>query len=529
MRQRPLRLALVLCLLFVIAPPLRAQTRNVEERVREIDAYAAKAARDWNVPGFAVAIVKDDKVVFARGYGVREMGKAARVDEHTLFAIASNTKAFTAAALAVLVDEKKVAWDDPATKHLAGFQLSDPYVTRELTVRDLLSHRSGLNTFAGDLLWYESGYGREEILRRARFLKPTSSFRSRFGYQNVLFLAAGEIVPSATGKSWDDFLKEKFFAPLGMRRTTTSHAELLKADNVATPHNELDGRLRVIRYGDVSNIAGAGAIKSTAADMAQWLRLQLGRGTYEGRKVFGADRSREMWTPHTVLGPISAESEKFNPTRHFALYGLGWILGDYHGRLAVSHGGGLDGMVSTVAMLPEEGLGVVVLTNSETPLSAILVNKVFDTFLGVPQRDWSADYMARTKAGREASAAAAKKLEDARVPDTKPSLPLSSYAGAYTGDLFGDARVAEENGKLVLRLVPSPGFVGDLEHWHFDTFRVRWRDRIVYPFPRGFVTFTLGPRGRPDEMKIDVPNPDFDFKELEFKRAPDAPATNGGN
>ena len=529
MRQRPLRLALVLCLLFVIAPPLRAQTRNVEERVREIDAYAAKAARDWNVPGFAVAIVKDDKVVFARGYGVREMGKAARVDEHTLFAIASNTKAFTAAALAVLVDEKKVAWDDPATKHLAGFQLHDPYVTRELTVRDLLSHRSGLNTFAGDLLWYESGYGREEILRRARFLKPTSSFRSRFGYQNVLFLAAGEIVPSATGKSWDDFLKEKFFAPLGMRRTTTSHAELLKADNVATPHNEFEGRLRVIRYGDVSNIAGAGAINSSAREMAEWVRLQLGRGTYEGRKIFSPAVSREMWTPHTVLGPISAESEKFNPTRHFALYGLGWILGDYHGRLAVSHGGGLDGMVSTVAMLPEESLGVVVLTNSETPLSTLLVNKVFDTFLGVPRRDWSADYLARTKAVREAAAAAAKKLEDARVPDTKPSLPLSSYAGAYTGDLFGDARVAEENGKLVLRLVPSPGFVGDLEHWHFDTFRVRWRDRIVYPFPRGFVTFTLGPRGRPDEMKIDVPNPDFDFKELEFKRAPDAPATNGGN
>jgi hypothetical protein len=186
-------------------------------------------------------------------------------------------------------------------------------------------------------------------------------------------------------------------------------------------------------------------------------------------------------------------------------------------------------MVSSVAMLPEESLGVVVLTNSETPLSTLLVNKVFDTFLGVPRRDWSADYLARTKAVREAAAAAAKKLEDARVPDTRPSLPLASYAGAYTTDLYGDARVAEENGRLVLRLVPSPGFVGDLEHWHFDTFRVRWRESIVYPSPRGFVTFTLGPRGRPDEMKIDVPDLDFDFKELEFKRAPAAPATNGGN
>src|SRR5918993_478739 len=235
MRRQFLRLPLLLLPFLLLAHAARAQTRNL-----------------------------DDRVVFAKGYGVRELGKPAPVDADTLFAVGSNTKAFTAAALAVLVDEKKISWDDPANRHLAGFQLHDPYVTRELTVRDLLSHRSGLQTFAGDMLWYESSYGRDEILRRARFLKPASSFRSAFGYQNVLFLAAGEIVPSATGKSWDDFLKEKFFATLGMRRTTTSHAELLKADNVATPHNELDGRLRVIRYGDVSNIAGAGAIKSTA-------------------------------------------------------------------------------------------------------------------------------------------------------------------------------------------------------------------------------------------------------------------------
>lgn len=513
-----------LLLLLIIFPLLPAvatsQTQPTEARLKEFNEYAEKAGKDWRVPGFSIAIVKDDKVIFARGFGIRELGKFGEVDEHTLFAIASNTKAFTATALAMLVDEGKIKWDDLVTKYLPAFELYDPYVTRELTIRDLLSHRSGLATFGGDLLWYESNYSRDEILNRVRFLKPTSSFRSRFGYQNILFMAAGEIVGKVSGMSWDAFMKERFFTPLGMKRTLTAHADLLKADNVATPHNTLDGNTRAIRYGNVDNIAAAGAIKSSARDMAQWLRLQLGRGTFEGKKLFGANRSREMWTPHTVLSGISEQAEKFNPTRHFNLYGLGWTLNDYQGRLVVSHGGGLDGMVSQVALLPEEKLGVVVLTNSETPLSTILVNRVFDMFLGVAPRDWNAEYQARSKESEEASRAAAKKLEDARVLNTKPSLPLSAYAGTYTGAMFGDAKVTEENGKLVLRFVPSSLFVGDLEHWHFDTFRVKWRDSIVYPFPRGFVSFTLNPQAKPDEMKIDVPNPDFDFKELEFRRVP---------
>jgi CubicO group peptidase (beta-lactamase class C family) len=276
----------------------------------------------------------------------------------------------------------------------------------------------------------------------------------------------------------------------------------------------------VIRYGNVDNISAAGAIKSSAADMAQWLRLQLGRGTYDGKRLFGANRSREMWTPHTVFTGVSEQAEKFNPTRHFNLYGLGWLLTDYHGRLVVSHGGGLDGMTSQLTMLPEEKLGLVILTNSETQLSTILGNRIFDIFLGVAQRDWNAEYLARSKESAAAAKTAAKKLEDARVPNTKPSLPLAGYAGTYTGAMFGDAKVIQENGKLVLRLMPSSLFVGDLEHWHFDTFRVKWRDSIVYPFPRGFVSFGLNAQGKLDEMKIDVPNPDFDFKELEFKRVP---------
>lgn len=511
---------LLATILTVLTLPLAAQTPTNSARLKEIDEYSAKAGIDWKAPGFAIAIVKDDRVVFAKGYGVLELGKAPVVDENTLFAIASNSKAFTAAALAILVDEGKVKWDDKVTKYLPSFELYDPYVTRELSISDLLSHRSGLATFGGDLLWYESEYSRDEILRRIRFLKPASSFRSRFGYQNILFLAAGEVVAKVSGKSWDEFVRERFFVPLGMKRTVTSHADLLNSSNVAIPHNEVDGKLRVIRYGKVDNIGAAGGIKSSVADMTQWLRLQLGRGTYEGRKLFSSAASREMWTPHTVLGGVSEQAEKFNPTRHFNLYGLGWILSDYQGRLLVTHGGGLDGMISQVALMPEEKLGVVVLTNSETPLASILANKALDVFLGVPARDWNSEFLARSKDNETARKDEDRKRELSRVPKTQLSLPLPTYAGTYSGEMFGDAKVTEEEGKLVLRFLPSPYFVGDLEHWHFDTFRVKWRDSIVYPFSRGFVTFILNAQGKVDEMKVDVPNPDFDFKELEFKRKP---------
>ena len=521
MRQRQVSLALLLLLaLLAFSPTLSAQT--LEERLKDIDAYALKAGQEWKVPGFAVAIVKDDRVVFAKGYGVRELGRPEPVDKDTLFAVASNTKAFTSAALATLVDEGKLRWDDPVTKYLPGFQLYDPYVTREMTVRDLLSHRSGLATFGGDLLWYETTYPRAEVIRRIRYLKPTYGFRSRYGYQNIMFLAAGEIVPAVTGKSWDDYVRERFFAPLGMTRSNTTLAQLKAAQNVATPHNEVEGRVHVVHYSNVDAAGGAAAINSTAAEMAEWVRLQLGRGTYNGKRVFSADRSREMWTPHTIVSGTSEAAEKFNPTVHFNLYGLGWALSDYRGRKVVTHSGGLDGMTSRVALLPEENLGVVILTNSETPLQGFLYYKVFDVFTGAPARDWSADYMARVNAARAREEAETKKVESARVPDTKPSLPLGSYAGTYGGVMYGDAKVTEENGRLVVRLVPSPAYVGDLEHWHFDTFRIKWRDSVVYPYPRGWVTFVLDPQGKVSEMKIDVPNPDFDFKELEFKRATDA-------
>ena len=514
MKNRFLRSSLLLLLLVF---PIFVFAQSLDDKLKEIDAYAEKTRQDWNVPGIAVAIVKDDKVVFAKGYGVRELGKPEKVDENTLFAIASNSKAFTTASLAILIDEKKLSWDDKVVKYLPEFQLYNPYVTSELTVRDLVSHRSGLDTFSGDLLWYETTYSADEILRRVRFLKPKSSFRSQFGYQNLMFIAAGRIVEKVSGKTWAQFVSEKILQPLGMTNTETSIKQFKTGDNVAMPHNESGGQLRVVHYGNVDGAAAAAGLNSSVSDVAKWLRLQLGRGKFEGRQIFSEAQSWQMHQP-AVLLPISKSASEFNPTRHFNAYGLGWSLWDYHGRKVVSHGGGLDGMISQTAMIPEENLGLVVLTNSETPVNSIMQNKILDTMLGVPKRDWSAEIAERTKRGKTAEAEEAKKIEASRVANTKMSLPLKDYAGNYVDQLYGDAAVAEENGKLVLRFVQSPNFVADLEHWHYDTFQIKWRPSVAYNFPRGFVTFTIDKMGKADEMKIDQPNNDFWFYELNFKR-----------
>ncbi len=485
------KIKLLFVLLALGLAPSFAQSKY-DAQLAEIDAYLAKARQDWKIPGLAIAIVKDDQVLAAKGYGVRELGKSEPVNEKTLFAIASNSKAFTTALLAILVDEGKLKWDDKVTKYWPEFELYDSYVTHEMTIRDLVSHRSGLATFSGDLLWYDTNYSRAEVIRRARFIKPVTSFRSAYGYQNIMFLLAGEIAAKVAGKSWDELVKEKFFASLGMTTTNTSVTLRKPNENWASPHVVKHGEEAnsVVRYDVIDNCGGAAVINSNVAELAQWMRLQLGRGTYNGKKFFSAQRSHEMWQPN-IFNFISPAGEKFNPTRHFSAYGMGWALADYQGRKVVSHGGGMTGMISQTALMPEENLGVVILTNSETGLPGWMVNKVFDVFLGAPKRDWSAEMLDRTTKGQAAAKAEEAQAEAAQVKGTKPSLEQSKYAGTYTSPLYGDAKITEENGKLVLQLVPAPNFIGDLEHWHYDTFRVKWRDSVRYAFPKGYVTFSL--------------------------------------
>ena len=485
-RARPALLALTL-----VATPLHAQNAPLQG----FDAYVTKAMQDWKVPGLAIAVVRNDSVVFVKGYGVRTVGKPEKVDEHTIFAIGSSSKAFTATLAAMMVDEGRMRWDEHATQYLKGFQLFDPYVTREITLRDLLSHRSGLAR--GDLLWYGSDLSRDEIVRRVRFLEPTWSFRSHFGYQNIMYLAAGQAVASAAGKSWDDLVNERIFQPLGMKESNTSTRWLANLPNVASPHAEIDDTLRAIPWRNIDNIGPAGSINSTVTDMAQWVRFHLAGGKANGKQLIAKATLDEEYVPNTVI-PISTQGRALNPEVHLQSYGMGWFLNDYRGKGIMQHGGNIDGMSAMVALMPEEKTGLVILTNKNgTSLTTVVMNRVFDAFLGVPPRDWSADMLKVINAQLAQAQAAQKKMESQRVANTKPSLALDQYAGTYADSMYGDAVIKLENGKLHATL--GKEFDGDLEHWHYDTFRATWTDKMA---GKSMMTFALGADGK--VAKLDV-------------------------
>lgn len=488
-----------------------------KQPLQGFDAYVNKALKDWDCPGLAIAIVKNDSVVFSRGYGIRELGSAAAVSERTVFGIASCSKAFTAAAVGMLVDDRKIQWDDPVVRHLPGFELYDPFVTREITVRDLLCHRSGLPAFGGDILWWGSTYSRDETLRRVRFVKPASSFRSRYAYQNIMFIAAGQVVAQASGMSWDDFVRQRMFQPLGMGSTTTSISDIRESDERATPHLRVDGTTRSIKWRNLDNGAAAAGINSNVRDMAQWIRLQLNRGIYAGRRIFSPSVADEMWSLQTAAPNPAPQPPLPSSLRpHFTGYGLGWSLSEYRTRYLIRHYGETDGMSSVVGLLPEEKLGVVILTNLHvTSLHTALLYRIFDSYLGGNREDWSTLYLKIRTNEEEKEARDRKEAESARVRASAPSLPPERYAGRYINTTYGDATVSEKDGTLTVHLAASPTYIGDLEHWHYDTFLSRWRDPIA---GKTFVSFTLNSKGEVDEMKLKVA--DFiDFGEYVFKRA----------
>jgi CubicO group peptidase (beta-lactamase class C family) len=478
--------------------------------LKGIDDYINKSIKEWQVPGLALAIVKDDKVVLAKGYGVRTLGATTPVDEHTLFAIGSATKAFTAAALAMLVDDGKIRWDDPVIKHLPNFQLYDPYVTREMTVRDLLTHRSGLDR--NELVWYGSKNSRDDVLRRLRYVKPSSSFRSKFGYQNVMYLAAGQIIPALTKKSWDEFVQEKIFKPLGMDSSVTSILPLRAASDVATPHQKIEDRVQVIPWRNIDNIGPAGSINSSVYDMAQWVRVQLGEGLHDKKRLLSSGVVRQMHAPQTII-PLEGTAAKLHPNAHFYCYGMGWFLQDYRARKLVQHGGNIDGMSALVALVPEEKLGLVILTNlNGAQLPQALVYRICDAYLQAAPRDWSNELLTSVKTLEGIRRNADKKQDGERVAGTKPSLPLEKYAGVYKDEVYGELHLSRENDKLVAHLGP---ITAELEHWHYDTFRAVARDRTL---GKMLLTFTLDSRGKIDQVKTTS----IDGSEIVLRRAPDA-------
>ncbi len=463
----------------------------VADPLAGFDAYVEKGMREWRVPGLAIGIVHDDSIVLSRGYGVRTAGRPERVDDHTLFAIASDTKAFTGILMAMLADSGRARWDDHVTAYLPDLQLADPYVTRELTVRDLLTHRAGLAR--ADLLWTGGyGYTTDQLLHRLRYLHPSWSLRSHYGYNNLMYGAAGEVIARASGMPWAQMLRTRILQPLGMTCTNTSVTLLPSESNVASPHAIVDGTLRTVPYTNIDALPAAGAINSCAADMVQWLRFQLDSGRVGNgvgsRTLVSARNFRETHTPQLAIR-IDSAYRVLNPATHLRSYAFGWVVSDYHGQEMLSHAGNLSGMAAMVGLLPAQRLGVVVLSNLEDQaLRESLMYKAFDLYLGVPPKDWSAETLGEKHRADSVGAAEERARDAKRVRGTHPSLPLDGYAGTYADSLYGPARVTMENGHLVFEMAPKQ--IGDLEHWHFDTFRATWRD---HRDGKNFVTFDLDP------------------------------------
>ena len=531
MHQRFCKSLLASLVLMLAINAAHAQTQNsAAAPLQDLGAYVARALKEFDVPGIGLAIVKDGKVILAKGYGVRRVGDSAPVDEQTLFGIASNSKAFTSAALAMLVDEGKLKWDDPVTQYLPDFQMYDPYVTREMTVRDLLVHRSGLGLGAGDLLYFpRSTYTSDEILRRLRYIKPATSFRSRYAYDNILYLAAGKAIQNVTGKTWAEFIKERIFTPLEMTASNTSVKEFRADSNVAVPHARVNGHLQTVAFSDLDNNAPAGAINSCVADMAKWVIVQLDNGLIRAgstdaaagqqqqRRLFSAKQSREMWSPQTII-PINDPPPQLAALRpNFSAYGLGWFLSDYRGHKIVSHTGGLSGMVSKVTLVPDQKLGIIVLTNQEAGGAFQAISyRILDSFLGAPMTDWITAYRTVAQTAEANAMEVERKYQTLRNKDSKPSLPLAKYAGRYRDAWYGEITITIEDNKPVMRFSQTPSLTGDLEHYQYDTFISRWRDRALGA--DAFVTFALKPDGAVDQIKMQPVSPltdfSYDFQDL---------------
>jgi len=472
------RCVVLMTALLTTAVPAPAAAQHAPRAVdlAELDVYVARAVRDWRVPGLAIAVVKDDSVVFVKGYGVREVGKAGAVDAGTRFAIGSTTKAMTALALGMLVDEDKVEWDAPVIQYLPSFRVADPYVTRELTVRDLLTHRGGLGN--ADQLWAGTDYTAAEIMRRVATIEPAYSLRSRFVYQNIMYAVAGDVIAAASGMSWADFLRTRIFAPLGMRATEATLGALAGQPNVASPHMLVNDSTRLIKNRPVDAVGPAGSVWSSAGDMALWMRFMLDSARVNGRRLLSAESYREILSPQ-VIAPLDMYPTTSVVRPRFFTYGLGWFLHDYAGEAVAMHTGSIDGMSALIGLLPDRRVGVYVLANSDhAELRHALMYRVFDLYRGHADRDWSTELRTLYDGIQTRALAARRQQETRRTPDTRPSVPLERFAGTYVHPTYGTAQVSVRDGALHFAFGTR---AAALTHWHYDTFQARWDDVRMQP------------------------------------------------
>jgi CubicO group peptidase (beta-lactamase class C family) len=464
------------------------------------DAYVERVLRDWRVPGLAIVVVKGDSVVFMKGYGTREVGKNEPVTVHTRFGNMSTTKAFTALLVAMAVDSGQVRWDDPVVKYVPNFQLHDPYVTRELVVRDLLTHRVGFPD--PDYLWAFTSLPFDEMVNRLQFVQPVSSLRSRFAYNNVTYALAGDIAVHAAGKTWQVLLHQRILDPLGMNESYATGEELLASGvkDITSPHAIVHDTVRLLPVPVtlIDPVAPAGAMFSTATDMAEWLRFLLDGGRVSGRRLVSAQNFGELFRPQQVL------AGEFYPTArltrpHFQVYGMGWFLGDYRGEFVAFPTGSIEGRSAIVGLMPDCRIGVAILTNLDhSELRHALMYTVFDRYLPRDKvsHDWSTEMLTLYRALEDTAAAQRRKQEAKRVMNTHPSLPIDSYVGTYSDSLFGTATVRLDRNRLTLQVGTH---TADLEHWQYDIFRVNWRD----PFwASDYASFTLDSDGTVSEVRF---------------------------
>lgn len=487
----------------------------------DFDARVREAMRSHDVPGMAISIVQDGKIVHARGYGVRRFGGSEPVDADTIFPTGSTGKAVTAATLAILVDEGKLGWDDKVIDHLPDFRMHDAWVTREMTVRDLLVHRSGLGLGAGDLLFIpHSVRSRADIVRALRHIKPATSFRSNYAYDNILYIVAGEVVAAASGQSWESFVRERIFKPLGMRTAVSDEADRFATANRAQPHARLDPRLRGLgkqqvlpeREGLGQVGAAAGGLSWSANDAARWLQVQLALGALPGdagKRLYSEAAGRAMWTPQVpiTINPFPAPISDITP--QFSNYALGWNVQDYRGVKVVQHGGAVFGVLAFVVLVPERNLGIMLQINSEdVGVMRGLGYELLDGYLGFAPRDWVAAFdtwnRQRLDGGLAALAATGKQVRKA----SRPSLPPAGYAGAYADAWYGPIAVGERAGALRIDFRQTPNMAGTLSHWQYDTFRVDWDDASLEP---AYATFALDAEGKVARITMKAVSPLADF------------------
>lgn len=440
--------------------------------IQQLDTYIEKARQQWEAPGLAVGVVKDGKVIFAKGYGVRELGKPEKVDAQTIFAICSTTKAMTAAAMGMLVDEGKVSWDDKVIKHLPDFQLFDAYVTRELRIRDLFTHNAGLGN--ADFLWGDTDLSSDSILHQMRLVRPAYPFRGGYTYQNIMYLAAGKVIEKVSKMSWEDFLQKRIFQPLSMTNTYSNQQRSLVQKNRSIPHYKIESKIIPITDSNADAIAPAGAVWSSIEDMAKWTQFVLDSAKINGKRLLKSETYTEWLKPQAIVTDAGFYPTQTLTKPHWKTYALGWFQQDYKGRAVSFHTGSLAGTVAILGTIPDEKLGVYVFGNLDhAEVRHAIMYKVFDVFGGTENgRDWSTEFKTLYDDIAKKAEETEQKQIAKRVANTKPSLPLERYIGTYAEPLYGAMKVELKNGKLYIQANSKASL--SLEHWHYDTFQGNW-------------------------------------------------------